>query len=246
MHTQMTSMKNKLTAMKTKFTSMKTQLTTLHNGSRTCAMTEPVAGSKPVLALLMRLLWAAALLLPAFGTQAAVVLTTLHSFQPFPNGAGPNGLVQGSDGNFYGTAWGGTNGYGTVFKITPNGALTTLYSFSGGDDGAYPSAGLVQGSDGSFYGTTQYGGTNGWGTVFKISTNGVLTSLYSFTDGNDGMFPIGGLVQGSDGNFYGTTSYGGANLVYGTVFKISTDGAYTNLYSFTGTGPYDGAYGPRG
>ena len=71
---------------------------------------------------------------------------------------------------------------GTVFKISTNGALTSLYSFTGGNDGANPNAGLVQGSDGNFYGTTYHGGTNGGnGTVFQISTNGALTSLYSFT-----------------------------------------------------------------
>ena len=78
-------------------------------------------------------------------------------------------------------------------------------------DGANPAAGLVQGSDGNFYGTTSGGGTNDAGTVFKISTNGALTSLYSFTGGNDGADPDAGLVQGSDGYFYGTTPYGGTN-----------------------------------
>jgi uncharacterized repeat protein (TIGR03803 family) len=111
----------------------------------------------------MRLLWAAALVLPALGAQAGVVFTSLHSFGG-NDGAHPNGLAQGSDGNFYGTTeYGGaayTNqfgqGLGTVFKISPNGALTNLYSFTGGDneDDAYPYAGLVQGSDGNFYGTT--------------------------------------------------------------------------------------------
>ena len=180
-------------------------------------------------------------MLPAFGAQAGVVLTTLHSFGVFTNGAnggmpGPSaGLVQGSDGNFYGTAqYGGTNGgHGTVFKISTGGALTRLYSFTGGNDGAGPN-GVVQGSDGNFYGTTHFGGTNGLGTVFQISTNGALTSLYSFTGSDDGGNPSGGLVQGSDGNFYGTTGSGGANQV-GTVFKISTNGALTSLYPFNGT-----------
>ena len=130
---------------------------------------------------------------------------------------------------------------GTVFKISTNGALTSLYSFTGGNDGANPQAGLVQGSDGNFYGTTvRRRHERLWhGTVFKISTNGALTSLYSFTGGNDGADPNAGLVQGSDGNFYGTTVYGGTNG-YGTVFKISTNGALTSLYSFTGGN--DGAY----
>ena len=82
----------------------------------------------------------------------------------------------------------------------------------------------MQGSDGNFYGTTEGGGTSGCGNVFKISTSGALTSLYSFTDGNDGANPSAGLVQGSDGNFYGTTSQGGTNNS-GTVFKISANGA---------------------
>ena len=206
------------------------------------ATTEPLSGRKPVLVLLVRLLWAAALVLPVFGVQAGVVLTTLHSFQFSPNGANPAaGLVQGSDGYFYGTTGGGgTNGGGgTVFTISTTGALTSLYSFTGGNDGGGPS-GLVQGRNGNFYGTTSGGGTNGdYGTVFTISTRGALTSLYSFgkildVHGNalDGWGP-NGLVQGRDGNFYGTTAYGGTNNA-GTVFKISTNGAFTSLYLFTG------------
>jgi uncharacterized repeat protein (TIGR03803 family) len=128
--------------------------------------------------------------------------------------------VQGSDGNFYGTtSGGGTYGQGTVFKISANGALNSLYSFTGTNDGAIPN-GLVQGSDGNFYGTTSGGGTYGQGTVFKISTNGVLTSLYSFTGGNDGAQPSAGLVQGSDGSFYGTTQYGGQGGK-GAVFRLT-------------------------
>ena len=100
----------------------------------------------------------------------------------------------------------GLGGAGTVFKISATGALTTLYSFTGGKDGRNPSGGLVQGNDGNFYGTTLQGGINGdYGTVFKISATGALTNLYSFTGGEDGAGPSAGLVQGSDGIFYGTT-----------------------------------------
>jgi uncharacterized repeat protein (TIGR03803 family) len=202
-------------------------------------MTEPVSGRNPVLALLMRLLWAAVLVLPAFGVQAAVVLTTLHSFELGPNGANPYaGLVQGSDGNFYGmTSSGGAYNSGAVFKISPNGALTRLYSFTGGKDGANPRDALVQGSDGNFYGTTEYGGANNAGTVFKISATGVLTILYSFTGGSDGANPTAGLIQASDGSLYGTASGGD---YYGTIFRITTNGAFTLIYSFTGAD--DGAY----
>jgi len=204
---------------------------------------------KPVLAVLMRLLWAAVLLLPTFGAHAGVVSTSLYSFTG-TNGATPYaGLVLGKDGNFYGTTYSGgetnyngltsTDGYGTVFKISTNGVLTHLYSFTGTNDGGDPYAALVQGSDGNFYGSTIYGGTNDLGTLFKISTNGALTSLYSFTGGNDGYSTHVGPVQGSDGYFYGTTPNGGnINLNngfgFGTVFKISTNGALTILYSFTG------------
>src|SRR5208283_2335127 len=132
------------------------------------------------------------------------------------NGLSPHaGLVQGSDGNFYGTtSSGGMNNEGTVFKITTQGTLTTLWQFSGFFDGRSPSAGLVQGSDSNFYGTTEYGGTNGWGTVFKITSQGTLTTLWQFgfgSSGTNGAQPEAGLVQGRDGNFYGTTYSGGTN-----------------------------------
>ena len=130
-------------------------------------------------------------------------------------------LVQGSDGNFYGTtSGGGINGYGTVFKMSITGLLTSLYSFTGANDGGYPRAELVQGNDGSLYGTTTNGGTKNVGTVFQISTNGAYTGLYSFTGGDDGAYPNAGLVQGSDGSFYGTTSSGGTNNS-GTVFRLT-------------------------
>jgi uncharacterized repeat protein (TIGR03803 family) len=126
-----------------------------------------------------------------------------------------------SGGNFYygTTASGGTSGAGTVFRVSSSGSLTTLWSFTGGSDGALPYAGLVQGSDGNFYGTTTSGGTSGAGTVFWVSPSGSLTTLWSFTGGSDGAHPYAGLVQGSDGNFYGTTAYGGASGI-GTLFKL--------------------------
>ena len=203
--------------------------------TRIFAKNRLLSGRKPLWPWALPVLWAAALLLPALAAPAQVVFTNLYSFSTFPtSGAGlNNGLVQGSDSYFYGTTqYGGTNGGGTVFKISTNGVLTTLYSFTGGIDGGTPYAGLVQGSDSYFYGTTQSGGTNGYGTVFQISSNGALTSLYSFS-GNDGAHPEAGLVQGSDSYFYGTTQNGGTNG-YGTVFKISNNGVLTTLYSFTG------------
>jgi uncharacterized repeat protein (TIGR03803 family) len=122
-----------------------------------------------------------------------------------PNKFGP--LVQYSDGNFYGlTAAGGANGHGTIYKVTSAGALTTLYSFTGGADGSGPLGGLVVGSDGNFYGTTENNGTGGYGTVFQYVPGGTVTTLYSFDYTNYDGNPYAGLVQASDGNFYGVTS----------------------------------------
>jgi uncharacterized repeat protein (TIGR03803 family) len=167
-------------------------------------------------------------------------LTTLLSFDGADGGDPVAGLVQASDGNFYGTTYlGGANDAGTVFKITPSGTLTTLYSFCSQPnctDGENPAAGLVQASDGNFYGTTYLGGANGDGTVFKITPSGTLTTLYNFcAQGGcaDGAYPVAGLVQGTDGNFYGTTGLGGADGD-GTVFKITRSGTLTTLHSFDG------------
>jgi uncharacterized protein (TIGR03437 family) len=148
------------------------------------------------------------------------------------------GLVQASDGNFYGTtAVGGVYGSGTVFKITIAGTLRTLYSFCsqvGCVDGSWPRAGVIQASDGNFYGTTLKGGTNASGTVFKVTPGGMLTTLYSFCSlpgcTDDGL-PMAGLIQASDGNFYGTTS-GGSTISAGTIFKITTGGVLTTLTGF--------------
>ena len=176
-------------------------------------------------------------------------LTTLLSFNG-TNGANPAaGLIQGTNGLLYGTTeYGGTNdldfgGDGTVFKITTNGVFTRLYSFANGDDGGNSVAGVVQGKDGNFYGTTPYGGTDGYGSVFKITSAGILTTLYSFTGANDGAAPDGGVIQGKDGNFYGTTASGGAYNVDsggdGTVFKMTSNGALTTLVSFNNTNGAD-------
>jgi uncharacterized repeat protein (TIGR03803 family) len=172
-------------------------------------------------------------------------LTTLHYFNGADGAAPPKGgLTEGSDGNFYGVAGaGGANNQGTVFKITPGGTLTTLYNFAGPD--GYGPVGLMQGADGNFYGTTVQGGNfsvcdfYGCGTVFKLTPSGTLTTLHSFT-GADGAYPLAAVVQGSDGNFYGTTSAAGAHQTClpenycGTVFKITPSGTLTTLYNFGG------------
>ena len=181
--------------------------------------------------------------------------TVLHLFAAAPaDGANPEVLIQGNDGNFYGTtATGGANNLGTVFKLTPGGVETILYSFKGGSDGA-GGQGLVQASDGNFYGTTGGGGANGAGTVFRLTPEGVETILYAFSGtsyaGPDGANPVGQLVQGSDGNFYGVTELGGLpspvvnnTTTCGTVFKVTPEGIETILHRFSGP---DGQYPEAG
>jgi uncharacterized repeat protein (TIGR03803 family) len=155
------------------------------------------------------------------------VLTTLWIFANGVDGANSYAqLVQGLDGNFYGTTSGsgsGPSGNGTVFRITSSGSLTTLWSFIGCSDGGYPMAGLVQGSDGNFYGTTDgLGfGPSAYGTVFRVTPGGTLTTLWSFTNGVDGASSYAALVQGLDGNFYGTTDGSGFGpSPNGGVFKL--------------------------
>ena len=162
-------------------------------------------------------------------------LTTLHSFND-ADGAGPSaGLAQGTDAKFYGTTSdGGANDEGTVFSITAGGALTSLDSFDYTDGDLPYYAGVVQGPNGQFYGTTLYGGADGEGTVFSVTTSGTLTTVHSF-DITDGAQPDAGLVQGADGSFHGTTQLGGAHSA-GTVFSITAGGILTTLYSFCATG----------
>jgi uncharacterized repeat protein (TIGR03803 family) len=167
-------------------------------------------------------------------------LTTLASFNG-PNGSGPVGtLTEGTDGNFYGATYGGGDQYsdGTVFKISPAGTLTTLYEFDFAH-GAQPYAGVIQATDGNFYGTTYSGGAYGQGTVYKITSQGTLSVVYSFGEyDNDPFFPVTPLAQGKDGNFYGTTPYGGNSSNSGAVFKLTPDGVFTTLYAFSGPDGY--------
>jgi uncharacterized repeat protein (TIGR03803 family) len=192
-------------------------------------------------------------------------LTTLHSFCSLPDcadGQAPVGqLVQATNGNFYGTTLAGgaagssctsVIGCGTVFEITPAGKLTTLYSFCSlpdCTDGESPNAGLIQAANGNFYGTTDAGGAGefgaGFGTVFEITPGGQLTTLYNFCNQpgcTDGRSP-GGLVQATDGNFYGPTSHGGDSDACGesgcgSLFKITAEGRLTTVHSFDITDGY--------
>jgi uncharacterized repeat protein (TIGR03803 family) len=178
-------------------------------------------------------------------TGTGAILTTLFSFDG-SDGQGPRGaLVQATDGNLYGTTFGGgANGnYGTIFKITPSGAQTLLYSFCSQPsctDGQLPYAGLIQAIDGNLYGTTNYGGAHGFGTVFRIGLSGgnSFQTLYSFCSQSgcaDGAYPWAGLIQAANGNFYGTAYAGGANGG-GTLFQIAPNAggtfSLTTLYNF--------------
>ena len=188
-------------------------------------------------------------------------LTTLYSFcpdkNPCPDGARPSGnLIQAADGRFYGTTQAGganhnnacaTEGCGTAFAFTGGGGLTTLYNFcaqSGCTDGQTPNAGVIQATNGYLYGTTEFGGANSNnGTVFKITTSGTLTTLYSFCSVSgclDGQGPTAGLLQATDGNLYGTTSAGGRKGA-GTIYEMNLSGALATIYTFCSqTGCSDG------
>jgi uncharacterized repeat protein (TIGR03803 family) len=153
-------------------------------------------------------------------------------YNPPSGGALPEAnLIEAGDGNFYGVASSGGDGYGSVFKLTPAGALSTVHTFANTTDGSYPSGPLVQGSDGNLYGVTSQGGNlndcedttfpNGCGTVFKVTLpSGTFSTLYTFTGSvSDGGYPGGGLIQGADGNFYGTNGV--------SVYQVTTAGKVT-------------------
>ncbi len=172
-------------------------------------------------------------------------LTTLHSFD-LADGACPSAqLIQATNGQFYGvTSFGGARkrGAGTIFQISPEGALITLHRFANPAGGQTPIGSLLQASDGNFYGTTADGGAKGSGTVFRMEASGAFTTLYNFCSVSgcpDGQDPSAALIQGTDGNLYGTTFAGGLPLdcggACGTVFRITLQGAFATLHTFDGS-----------
>jgi uncharacterized repeat protein (TIGR03803 family) len=169
--------------------------------------------------------------------------TTLHNFNGIPDGGNPLAtMLQAPNGKLYGTAsdLGNAGSYGTVFTITTEGEFNVVHQFND-TDGAYPFGGLILGADGNFYGQTDLGGASAYGafgTVYKMTPSGKVTRLHSFEQA-DGDNPVSNLVQGTDGNFYGTASYGGKYPNFGTVFKITPSGTFTTLHNFDST---DGSY----
>jgi uncharacterized repeat protein (TIGR03803 family) len=183
-----------------------------------------------------------------FEVTSSGVLTPVFAFNGF-DGSSPFGVTLGENGDLYGTTIsGGPSSSGTIFEVSTNGVFKPLatngnftsFFFFGGANGRSPNGKLILGNDGSFYGTTRSGGSSsGNGTIFTITTNGIFTVLWQF-NGTNGSQPYAGLTLGDDGNFYGTTAYGGSNYSgvntgNGTVFQITTNGVLTTLAFFTGT-----------
>jgi len=189
-----------------------------------------------------------------YKTTLAGTFTVVHSFcqqSGCTDGQVGDGVIQGLDGNFYGTTYSGGTfnyGYGTVFKLTPAGVFTTLYTFcaqTGCLDGSYPIGQLLQATDGNLYGTTYSGGANDEGTIFRISTSGAFKTLYSFCSQSactDGELPYGTLIQDTNGTIYGTTAAGGTDVSCGcgTVFSLNV-----GLPPFVKTEPTSGRVGAK-
>jgi uncharacterized repeat protein (TIGR03803 family) len=165
--------------------------------------------------------------------------TTLYSFPGGSGGGNPEtGLIEGSDGKYYGVSGDGSFNDGLAFSFTSSGTFTPLFTFDGLDGNTSFSGPLLQAGDGNYYGTTSTGGTNAFGEVFQLTPSGKLTVLYNFQGAGDGAAPQGALIEGNDGNFYGATGSTGAisaaNGGNGTIFKITPAGVLTTLYLFTG------------
>jgi uncharacterized repeat protein (TIGR03803 family) len=173
------------------------------------------------------------------GHGGELALQRLVTFSMSDDDSQPTSLIQGLDGNFYGTTSGsfGSGGHptnGLVFQLTPGGELTVLASFDpSGTNGCCPGA-LVQAEDGSFYGATWWRETN-YGGIFHLKTNGELNVIFSFNSTNGRAARV--LIYGGDGNLYGTTDYGGpaGTVNWGTIFKLTTAGNFTALFSFSRT-----------
>jgi len=184
-------------------------------------------------ARLILLLTAASSIAPA---QTYSVVASFANQLPFLPAVGA-AAAQARDGKYYGTTVeGGTSGLGTVFSVTASGTLTTVYSFDG-SVGQYPFGGLTLGSDGNLYGTTNRGGIGGGnnGSVYKITTAGVITTLHTFANTGDGANPSSAPIQASDGNYYGTTS--GVNVsttvANSTIYKITSSGVFSTVHTLT-------------
>jgi uncharacterized repeat protein (TIGR03803 family) len=184
----------------------------------------------------------------AYSITSSGTFTTLHTFTG-TDGQNVNGLVQGTDGNFYGsTQSGGTNNLGVIYKMTAAGTVTVLHNFAG-SDGADGRWDLIQAKDGNFYGVTYNGGANGAGVLFKITSTGTYTVLYNFpypgTNQYTNNFPYSGVIQATNGLLYGVTGNVGGPFAWGSIYSFNTTTlTYTTLYNFTGGTDGGQPYGP--
>jgi uncharacterized repeat protein (TIGR03803 family) len=178
----------------------------------------------------------AAMIVAATPPAQAQTYTVLHDFTDGADGGEPHQMIQGSDGNFYGTATnGGAHNSGDIFEVTPSGAFSVVYSFTGGADGCQPEGPVFRDSNGDIYGTTHECGDPKCrcGIFFKLDTNGDLTVLHTFTRGTEaeGEFPSNNIVS-VNGALYGTTEAGGSNGA-GLIYKITKTGHYDVVRSFS-------------